>query len=101
VTRADGKPRITGVEVGELSYTVLGPPAPVFSVKFSLLNAETGDRFGFSNRNTGWSEKTLLALSALVESVEADVCLDLFEGGATSSGGATVDPNTIDGVPTL
>jgi hypothetical protein len=101
MTKSDGKPRLDGVEVGELSYTVLGPPAPVLAVKFALLNAETGDRFGYSNRNTGWSEKTLLALNALVESVEADVCLDLFEGGTTSGGGATVDPNTIDGVPTL
>jgi hypothetical protein len=98
---SDGTPRINGVEVGELSYTVLGPPAPVLAVKFALLNAGTGDRFGFTHRNTGWSEKTLLALNALVESVEADLCLDLFEGGTTSSGGATVDPSTSDRVASL
>lgn len=101
MTKSDGMARINGVEVGELSFTIIGPSTPILAVKYAMTNVDEEVRFGYGHRNTGWSDRTMEALASLVECIEADVCLDLFAGGTPTAGGATVDPGTTDGVPTL
>jgi hypothetical protein len=100
VTKAEGQCKIDSVEVGELTFVQLGSPTPVLSVKYAYSNSESGDRFGFGNRNTGWSEETLQALARLVELVERDVCSDVFHEGATT--GSVLAPyDTTGGIPSL
>jgi hypothetical protein len=101
VTRADGKSHINAVEVGELVFHGIGSPTQTLSVKYAYSNAETGDRYGFGTRNTGWSERTLELLDSLLSSVERDVCSAVFEEGPTTSSGADVTATTLDGVSEL
>jgi hypothetical protein len=101
VTKSDGRCKIDAVEVGELEFKALGPQPPVLSVRYAYANAQTGDRYGSSNRNQGWSERTLKILSSLVESVEADVARDLFNDSATISSGVALDVTTTDSIPSL
>lgn len=101
MTKADGLSKIDAVEVGELSFTVIGPPTPVLAVKFAYANSATGDRFGYGNRNTGWSKETMDCLASLVGMVEADVCRQVFGDSATTSSVQQGDATTSDGVPSL
>jgi len=80
VTKTDGVCRIDSVAVGELGLNLLGPSA-VLNVKFALLNSESQDRLGYSNRNAQWSEETLKLIEGLVASIEKDILHDLFQDG--------------------
>jgi hypothetical protein len=101
VTKAEGQSRIDAVEVGELSYVAIGSPTPTLAVKYAYTNAKSGDRFGYGNRNAGWSQETLDALARLVELIETDVITATFEEGATTSRGGLSDETTMGGVPSL
>jgi hypothetical protein len=101
VTKSDGRCKIDAVEVGELEFKALGPQPPVLSVRYAYANSQTGDRYGSSNRNQGWSEKTLNLLSALVESVELDVVRSLFNNSATISSGDVGGSDPTDSIPSL
>jgi hypothetical protein len=101
VTKSDGKCKIDGVEVGELTFVGIGSPTPVLSVKYAYVFAETGDRMGYSNRNLGWSERTLSLLNDLLLSVEEDVAREVFDLSTTTGGVlASTDPTT-DSIPSL
>jgi len=99
--KAEGLSKINAVEVGELEYVAIGPPTPVLTVKFAYANAESGDRYGYSNRNSGWSGETLEKLAALVQSVESDIIKNMFEDGATTSSVTPQADTAVDGVPSL
>jgi hypothetical protein len=101
VTKSEGRCKIDAVEVGELDFKGLGPQPPVLSVRYAYANSRTGDRFGSSNRNQGWSEKTLGLLSQLVESIEQDVARDLFNDSATISSGDVGGFSPTDSIPSL
>jgi hypothetical protein len=100
VTKSDGMCRIDAVEVGELSFVQIGTPTPTLSVKYAYANAESGERFGYGNRNSGWSEETLAALGHLLELVERDVCHPVFHEG-TTTGTLTETTDTTGGIPSL
>jgi hypothetical protein len=69
--------------------------------KYALCNSESKDRFGSGNRNTNWSLDTFDKLRALIDSMEGDVCRDLFQNGSTTSGTPEVAEYPQDGVPGL
>lgn len=95
--RSDGKCKINGLGVGEVTISLLGP-LPVLSAKYVFINTESGDRFGAGNRNQNWSKETLDHLEALVHSMERDLRGDVFEAEATT-GGVVEDDNTQGDVP--
>lgn len=101
MTEGSGDCRIDGVDVGRLEVQLLGLPAPVMSVTYALVNTKSGDKFGSGNRNTLWSDETYERLRALLESIEADVCGSVFEGGATAGGGVLATVDATDSVPSL
>jgi hypothetical protein len=80
----DGKCRVDSVAVGEASFNLLGP-APALTVKYALCNRESGLRYGAGNRNQGWSQETLTCLQALADSIEKDICADVFDGDPRAS----------------
>lgn len=82
MTKSDGSCKIDGVTMGEISVNLLGPAAEL-TAKYALCNFETKERFGAGNRNRGWSADTIEKLMALADSMERDVCRDLFGEGAT------------------
>ena len=91
--------KIDGVMVGEVELNLLGHTA-VMNAKYALVNSNTGDRMGLGHRNV-WSEATVLKVKEMIESMEKDICKDIFTGGATI--GSVVEPidDTTDGVPGL
>ena len=98
MTKAEGSPRIDGVEVLEVTLNVLGPSA-VLTAKYALCNTDDSTRFGAGNRNSNWSAETLQCVKTLLDSMEKDVCIDLFGEGATTASVAPVAGTTSDGVP--
>lgn len=100
--KADGPIRIDGVEVGEVTLNVLGSNS-VLSAKYALCNTDDGARFGAGNRNSNWSDETLGLVKALVESMERDICMDVFTEGVTTASVASSSSSgsTSDGVPGL
>lgn len=99
--RSVGTSNINAVEIGEVDAKIIGVPSPVISVKYALVNAESGGRFGSGNINTRWSESTLEKFRAFVESLEADVCSLVFNETATTDSGPAVVEDTTDGIPSL
>jgi hypothetical protein len=103
VIRTTGKCRVNAVAAGEVHVNLLGL-APAMSAKFVLVNSETGDRFGSTDRNTNWSDETMKRLAALVESMEKDAAASLFEESQDEapSPSTHVFDNTLgDGVASL
>jgi hypothetical protein len=104
VTRSPGQCAIDGVEIGDVSISILDPrqtavAGPMLAAKYALVSTASGTRFGAGNRNQ-WSDATMEKLSELLLSMEQDVCRDLFEGHPTDGVSAQVgDPE--DGVPGL
>jgi hypothetical protein len=94
---SDGKCKINGVAVGEATFDLLGP-APALSVKYALCSTESVLRYGAGFRNQGWSEETMKCLRTLADSIERDICSDVFEGN-TSGCVEGDDLGTSDGVP--
>lgn len=99
--KSDGKCKIDGVELGELTYTVLGAPTPVLSVKYAYVSSATGGRYGHGHMNTIWSETTMARLAELVASVEADVAAQVFDGGSVVTGKMLGDDNDLGEIPSL
>jgi len=99
MTKSDGTCKIDGVALGELTISLLGNP--VINAKYALCNSESEDRFGAGNRNSNWSADTLEKLKALTDSMERDICRDLFKGGATIGSVEEPDGYQQDGVPGL
>jgi hypothetical protein len=100
VTPSTGLCRINGVSAGEISINLL-TPAPSLHITYALADTKNVTFFGSGKRNVGWSEETMKKLADFVASAEADICADLFEGGATTGGGAVQESPTTDGVPSL
>lgn len=103
MTKGGGSCKIDGVMVGELKLSMIHDPTgvPSLGVTYALVNSETKDRFGSGNRNVGWSDETMGRLRLLLESIEADVCKDLFTDGAPTAGGAVLETTTTDSIPSL
>lgn len=99
--KANGKCRIDGLEVGELSYNGISSPTPVLTVKFAYVSYETGDRYGFGNRNVGWSEKTLELMKEFLTSVESDIAAEVFDLAPTTDGATGDGSTTTDSIPSL
>lgn len=101
MVKSDGTCKIDGVSIGEFSVNLLGHSIELHS-KYALCNFESKDRFGAGNRNSNWSVDTIEKLRLLVDSMEKDICQDLFIGGGatTDSVGEVVDYQQ-DGVPGL
>lgn len=100
MTKSDGMCRIDGVSMGEVSINLLGHSVEM-SAKYALCNSETKDRFGAGNRNANWSADTIEKLRSLIDSMERDVCRDLFKEGATIGSVEDVVDTQQDGVPGL
>lgn len=100
MTKSEGKCKVDGVAVLEVAVNLLGHTTSL-SAKYALSNSESGDRFGAGNRNANWSADTFEKLHALIDSMERDVCTDLFEGGATIGSVEEVVEDATDGVPGL
>ena len=99
MTRSDGTCKIDGVTIGEFTVSLLGEP--IISAKYALCNSETHDRYGAGNRNSNWSADTIEKLRALTDSMERDVCRELFKDGATIGSVEEVVDYQQDGVPGL
>ena len=100
MTKSDGTCKIDGVVLGELSVNLLGHTIEL-STKYALCNFESKDRFGAGNRNTNWSADTMEKLKALIDSMERDICRDLFRDGATIGSVEDAVDYHQDGVPGL
>lgn len=100
MVKSDGLCKINGVTVGEVSINLLGHGI-VMSSKYALCNFESKDRFGAGNRNSNWSSDTMEKLSSLVDSMERDICRDLFSEGATIGSVEEVAEYPQDDVPGL
>lgn len=102
-TKAKGLCLIDGVQVGEASIQVDSVAGTaVLSGKFALVNHETGQRFGYSNKNNNWSDETRQKLVSLLESMERDTCQDLFaEAPGAIGSGEVLAPYPTDSVPGL
>lgn len=108
--KGEGQIRIDGVAVGELSVNLISP-TPHMAVKYAFINSATAERCGAGNRNTNWSSETLTKLGELIQSIEQDLVMELFTGGAqpseapptTDSVGEDPSPNPSDedGIPEL
>lgn len=83
---SDGKCRIDGVAIGELQVNTLGSGATI-TAKYAMCESSTGSRFGAGTRSLGWSDDTLARLRDLLDSMERDICRELFSGGTTAGGG--------------
>ena len=100
MTKSDGTCKIDGVTLGELSVNLLGHSVEM-SAKYALCNFESKDRFGAGNRNANWSADTMEKLKSLIDSMERDICRDLFSDGSTIGSVEDVVDNSTDGVPGL
>ena len=100
MTKSDGTCKIDGVAMGEVSINLLGHSIEL-GAKYALCNFETKERYGAGNRNTNWSADTIEKLRAFIDSMERDVCRDLFNDGATIGSVEDVVDTQQDGVPGL
>lgn len=100
MTKSDGTCKIDGVTMGEVTINLLGHTVDL-SAKYALCNSATGDRFGAGNRNANWSADTLEKLRSLVDSMERDICKDVFADGATIGSIEDTVAAPTDGVPGL
>ena len=96
----DGRCRIDGVALGEVTLNLLGPE-PVLTAKYALTNTVSGTRFGAGTRSH-WSSDTLQRLTDLVEAMEKDCASDIFEpGDSTTLSGVSPFPSTSEDIPSL
>jgi len=100
MTKSDGTCKIDGVAMGEITINLLSHSVEL-SAKYILCNFESQDRFGAGNRNKNWSADTIEKLRALTDSMERDVCKELFKDGATIGSVEEVADYQQDGVPGL
>ena len=86
--------------MGEIEINLLGHSVSLVT-KYVMCNSETQERYGSGSRNTNWSEETIDKMRAFIESMETDICRDLFSDGSTTSGVVEASSNTSDGIPGL
>jgi hypothetical protein len=100
MTKSDGTCKVNGVALGEVTMNLLGHSIEL-GAKYALCNFESHDRFGAGNRNSNWSADTMEKLKSLVDSMERDICRDLFLDGTTIGSADDVVDTQQDGVPGL
>ena len=98
MTKGQGLSRINAIQIGEFTAELISFQS--LSAKYAFANAETGERFGAGNRNQ-WSPETLTRLAALIESMERDVCNEVFAGGTTTPSDTLSTDTTSDEIPSL
>ncbi len=91
--------RILGVRVGEVAANLLAPSAVSVSAKFFLIGPE-GEGLGSYTIDRGWGPKTVEAFQNLVEAMELDALVRLFDDEAEV---ATAQPTSLSfpQVPTV
>ncbi len=99
MVKGEGSVRIDGVAVGEITINLLSPTVHL-AARYAFTNSLTAERFGSGNRNSNWSSTTLEKLGELVESMEKDLCQEMFTGGVTATEGPT-DGVAGDALPNL
>lgn len=82
------KPKIVGVQLGEAAINYVRPGEPPITAKFLLLAEGGGAVCGHMTKGGNWSEKSLAALQALVDSLEEDALSHIFEVDSTKELGA-------------
>jgi hypothetical protein len=95
-----GVPKIDALFIGEVRIDLLAFPDVNLAATIGYVDSKSGRRLGSVQRMTAWSPATMLALNALIDSMEQDVANDLFVGGTAGSGLEAPAP-TSDGVPGL
>jgi hypothetical protein len=101
LTKSEGRCRIDGVHVGEVSIDNLSPASPRLDAKYALINIESGDRYGAGTRKRDWSTDTQQKLVDLMLSMEKDIANDVFEGAPTTNGVTTTSITQPDDIPGL
>lgn len=97
-TKGSGACKIDGVQLGEVGVQVDPSTASaLLSSRYALVNSVDGARFGSGTKATDWSEKTLQCLISLLNSMESDICVDVF--GGSTDGGVVEQRDPTDGVP--
>jgi hypothetical protein len=96
--KSNNKCKIDGVDIGEVSINLFGA-APSASVKYALINAESGVRYG-AGTCLDWSPEVTQKLDELLVAMERHICVHVFGDEPTVSGAPTPDPTT-DGVESL
>lgn len=76
-----GASRIIGVRVGEFSVDLIHSPDAVIKAEFALIR-DDGAHCGKVSKYGDWSEETAAALKGFVESLEADIFSEVFQGPA-------------------
>jgi hypothetical protein len=97
--KSNGKCRIDGVEVGEISADLMLPVKSI-SVKFAYKDSVNGRNCGFGFQNV-WGEETLNKFRSFIEAAEADIIATMFEGGEVISNSSPVEEIPEEGVDSL
>lgn len=96
-----GKCKIDSVAVGDVSIDFFAPAGTQIVVKYAYVDGVAGARLGANHRNANWSLETYARAQSLLESLERDICQDLFEEGATSDGGPVLSQELDGQIPSL
>ncbi len=102
MTKSEIPSLIDSVEIGEMKVALVSSEfrALTMEAKYALVISKSGVRLGAGTRQE-WSDETKKRLRELLDSMELDICEDVFgQSPTTGSGGATDDPHG-DGVPGL
>jgi hypothetical protein len=87
--KGNGVPKFDGIAIGEVGINLLGPSVHISAI-YAFTNAASGDRFGRGSKDGTWSEETMKRFFSFLESLESDVCTDVFDGGGTLEAPQTI-----------